>query len=187
MQIIRERIANLTMVPSHNAEHLQMLRYETGQFYKVHHDQNSPRTSAWGPRIYTFFMYLNEVEAGGHTHFPRLNISVKPRRGAALLWPSVLDADPNERDDRTEHESVAVVAGTKFAASARHSGSGPVPPRPRTAQPISHPGRILRHAQRIAFLKWLQPVLCPDYWLHLWDFQQPTRYGCGNTEIFGNW
>ena len=142
MRSIRERIANLTMVPAHNAEHLQVLRYEPGQFYKVHHDQNSPRTSAWGPRIYTFFMYLNEVEAGGHTHFPRLNVSVKPRRGAALLWPSVLDADPNERDDRTEHESVAVVAGTKFAA---------------------------------------------NYWLHMWDFQQPTRHGCGNTEIFGNW
>ena len=142
MRSIRERIANLTMVPAHNAEHLQVLRYEPGQFYKVHHDQNSPRTSAWGPRIYTFFMYLNEVEAGGHTHFPRLNVSVKPRRGAALLWPSVLDADPNERDDRTEHEAVAVVAGTKFAA---------------------------------------------NYWLHMWDFQQPTRHGCGNTEIFGNW
>ena len=25
-----------SQVPAHNAEHLQMLRYETGQFYKVH-------------------------------------------------------------------------------------------------------------------------------------------------------
>ena len=38
-------------------------------------------------------------------------------RGAAVLWPSVLDRDPNERDDRTEHEAVAVREGTKFAAN----------------------------------------------------------------------
>ena len=112
------------------------------RLWQVHHDQNSPQTSAWGPRLYTFFMYLNDVEAGGQTHFPRLNISVAPRRGAALLWPSVLDHDPNLRDDRTEHESVAVGRGTKYAA---------------------------------------------NYWLHMWDFQEPTRHGCGNTEVFGNW
>ena len=45
---VRRRIANLTLVPEKNAEHMQVLRYEKGQFYRTHHDQNSPRTSAWG-------------------------------------------------------------------------------------------------------------------------------------------
>mmetsp|Transcript_31478 Transcript_31478/g.82234 ORF Transcript_31478/g.82234 Transcript_31478/m.82234 type:complete len:297 (-) Transcript_31478:224-1114(-) len=114
---VRRRIANLTLVPERNAEHLQVLKYETGQFYKVHHDQNSPTTSAWGPRMYTFFMYLNDAPEGGETHFPQLNISVKPKRGRALLWPSVLNSDPNERDFRTEHEAIAVRSGQKFAAN----------------------------------------------------------------------
>ena len=114
---IRKRIANLTLVPERNAEHLQVLKYETGQFYKTHHDQNSPTTSAWGPRMYTFFMYLNDAPGGGETHFPQLNISIKPKRGRALLWPSVLDADPNERDFRTEHEAVTVTEGRKCAAT----------------------------------------------------------------------
>ena len=114
---IRKRIANLTLVPERNAEHMQVLKYEQGQFYRTHHDQNSPMTSAWGPRMYTFFMYLNDGAGGGETHFPRLNISVEPRRGRALLWPSVLDHDPNERDDRTEHEAVTVSRGVKFAAN----------------------------------------------------------------------
>ena len=39
-------------------EPFQILKYEPGQFYKVHHDQNSPRTSAWGPRMYTVFVGL---------------------------------------------------------------------------------------------------------------------------------
>jgi len=114
---IRKRIANLTLVPERNAEHLQVLKYETGQFYRTHHDQNSPTTSAWGPRMYTFFMYLNDAPGGGETRFPQLNISVKPKRGRALLWTSVLDSDPNERDFRTEHEAVVVTAGQKFAAN----------------------------------------------------------------------
>ena len=49
-------------------------------------------------------MYLNDVADGGETRFTILNISVRPRRGRVVLWPSVLDAQPNERDDRTEHE-----------------------------------------------------------------------------------
>ena len=114
---VRERIANLTLVPEQNAEYMQVLKYETGQFYKPHHDQNSPMTSAWGPRMYTFFMYLNDDNQGGETRFTKLNISVRPKRGRALLWPSVLDHDPNERDDRTEHEAVTVSGGTKFAAN----------------------------------------------------------------------
>ena len=63
------------MVPASNAEHLQLLKYERGQFYRKHHDQNSPRTSAWGPRLYTWFMYLNDVADGGETRFTILNIS----------------------------------------------------------------------------------------------------------------
>ena len=141
---VRERIANVTLVPETNAEHLQVLKYDVGQFYKVHHDQNSPQTSAWGPRMYTFFMYLNDAAegGGGETHFPQLNISIKPKRGRALLWPSVLNEDPNERDFRTEHEAVVVRKGQKFAA---------------------------------------------NYWLHMYDFQDATDKGCGNTEVFGNW
>ena len=57
----------------------------------------------------------------GHAHarmmLGRLNISVRPKRGRALLWPSVLDADPNARDDRTEHEAVTVTGGQKFSAN----------------------------------------------------------------------
>ena len=66
------------------------------------------------------------------------------KHGHPQQIPSMLEkgTDPNLRDDRTEHESVAVGSGTKYAA---------------------------------------------NYWLHMWDFQEPTRHGCGNTEVFGNW
>ena len=68
--------------------------------------------------MYTFFMYLSEGFEGGGTHFPELNITVTPATGRALLWPSILDDLPYERDDRTDHEAIPVEGGgTKFAAN----------------------------------------------------------------------
>ena len=78
---------------------------------------NSPRSSAWGPRMYTFFLYLAEEYTGGETSFPRLNITIPPKKGSALVWPSILDSDPYERDDRTDHEALPVASGTKYAAN----------------------------------------------------------------------
>ena len=41
---------------------------------------------------------------GGETNFPSLGIAVKPKKGRALLWPSTLDAQPDQIDIRTTHE-----------------------------------------------------------------------------------
>ena len=118
---VSDRIEKLTGVPAENAEYLQVLQYEAGQFYKTHHDQNSPRSSAWGPRLYTFFMYLSgEADAGlvgGETRFPVLNITVPPKKGRALMWTSVMSDEPFQRDDRTDHEALPVISGVKYAAN----------------------------------------------------------------------
>jgi prolyl 4-hydroxylase len=71
-----------------------------------------------GPRILTFFLYLSDVEEGGETVFPTLNIKVKPKKGRALLWPSVLDEDPENQDPRTTHAAATVIKGKKYAANA---------------------------------------------------------------------
>jgi len=39
---------------------------------------------------------------------------VTPKRGRALIWPSVLNEDPHKKDDRTEHEAMPVLKGEKF-------------------------------------------------------------------------
>ena len=116
-QRVRARIANITRVPWANAEHLQLLRYEPGQFYREHHDQNSPHYSAWGPRLYTFFMYLSDVEEGGETRFTKLNLTVAPKKGSAILWPSVLSHNPYATEQGTYHEAVTVNKGVKYAAN----------------------------------------------------------------------
>lgn len=41
-----------------------------------------------------------------------------PKRGRALLWPSVYDSDPMAKDGRMMHQALEVEAGTKHAANA---------------------------------------------------------------------
>ena len=114
-----ERIENITGIPQTNSEQLQLLRYEENQFYQVHSDYIPYHTERpCGVRILTFYMYLNDVEEGGGTNFPNVDVTVTPRRGRAVMWPSVLDADPNAKDLRTDHQALPVVKGVKFGANA---------------------------------------------------------------------
>lgn len=55
----------------------------------------------------TSYLYLNDVEAGGGTKFGGLGLTVMPKRGRALFWPSVLNDSPHEKDPRTNHEGTA--------------------------------------------------------------------------------
>ena len=72
----------------------------------------------------TVFLYLNDVEAGGGTHFSRLDQTVMPKRGRAVIWPSVLDEFPNKKDGRTMHEALPVEAGIKYGEHSSPCQSG---------------------------------------------------------------
>ena len=116
-----ERIMTLAGAPYNNSEWLQLLKYEPGEYYLEHHDyivHEAEEERPQGPRILTVFLYLNDVEAGGGTHFGPLGITVMPKKGRALVWPSVLDEDPWEMDERTHHEALKVEAGVKYGANA---------------------------------------------------------------------
>lgn len=64
------------------------------------------------------FLYLSDVEEGGGTRFNSQKITVQPKQGRAVIWPSVLDEDPNKKDSRTGHEALPVIKGVKYAANA---------------------------------------------------------------------
>lgn len=113
------KIEDVIGIGRENYESFQVLRYEIGQKYNAHHDYGVEDVGkACGPRILTFFLYLSDVEEGGETAFPLLDIAVKPKKGRALLWPSTLDANPERIDARTRHEARPVVKGRKFAANS---------------------------------------------------------------------
>lgn len=117
VESLTAKTERFTNVPRSHYESFQILEYGPGQFYRSHHDSSVRDKGISGPRILTFFLYLNDVEEGGETHFSSLNISVKPKKGRALIWPSVTNEDPGYYDKRMYHEAKAVIQGEKYAAN----------------------------------------------------------------------
>lgn len=130
VQTIHRRMEDLTGIPQINYEHLQILKYQQGEYYSVHHDYNPLHIDRpQGVRLLTILFYLNDVSDGGGTLFPLLNTTDEggeedgfvstPKMGKALIWPSVLDESPNEKDSRTKHGALPVFGKEiKYAANA---------------------------------------------------------------------
>jgi prolyl 4-hydroxylase len=117
VKAVTDRIEEVTGVPRKNYEPFQILEYEHDQFYRMHHDSEGRDPKPSGNRIMTFFLYLSDVEEGGETLFNKLDLAVKPKKGRALVWPSVKDDEPDFWDDRMHHEAKDVVKGKKYAAN----------------------------------------------------------------------
>jgi prolyl 4-hydroxylase len=117
---IDKRIAAVTHFPVENGEHLYLLRYGDKQEYKPHYDWfASDLGPEWkemvertGQRYATMIIYLSEVEKGGETSFPKINLKIKPNRGDALLF---YDMTPmGEVDDMSLHGGEVVEQGEKW-------------------------------------------------------------------------
>ena len=64
---------------SYNNIGQQFISHRDGYFIKK--SNNDVRT------FYTFIIYLNDVNDGGETEFPFLNIKIKPQKGNILIFP----------------------------------------------------------------------------------------------------
>lgn len=87
-------VAHLTDTKVTQGEALTLLRYEDGQEYKPHYDAFSVGEDAvifqdGGQRVKTALIYLNTLEEGGATYFPKLNKRVAPVLGSMLVFPNV--------------------------------------------------------------------------------------------------
>lgn len=116
---IDERIAQLLGLPPENGETMQGQRYAPGQQFRAHCDYFHETEAYWpamqtqgGQRTWTAMAFLNPVEEGGATWFPRAGIRVAPKKGMLLIWNNMLpDGTPNYD---TLHEGMRVMAGTKY-------------------------------------------------------------------------
>ena len=120
IESIFDRMEYLTQINMDNSEVLQFLEYNVGGFYKEHTDYIPDDYESYqGVRILTIFLYLNHdgLEGGG-TNFPSLGVTVQPKVGRAVLWPSVLDENPHQVDERTIHEALPVTAGLKYGVNS---------------------------------------------------------------------
>ena len=68
-------------------EELRIKRYRTGVGNFLDHVDVGDSISA--RRFLVFFVYLNDVDFGGETEFPELNLTISPVCGTMLVFPSI--------------------------------------------------------------------------------------------------
>lgn len=113
---VEKRVSSIMNIPVEHGEGLQILQYTPGQEYKAHHDFFSSTSKASNNnRISTLVMYLNDVEQGGETFFPKLNFSVSPKKGMAVYFEYFYN-DQN-LNDLTLHGGAPVITGEKWVAT----------------------------------------------------------------------
>lgn len=119
VRMLQRRIDDLLGLDPKLGETLQGQRYAVGQEFKHHYDYFVPKHAYWdherqrgGQRSWTAMGYLNAVDEGGATDFPRLNLSIPPQPGVLLVWNNMAaDGRPNPR---TIHAGAPVVRGVKY-------------------------------------------------------------------------
>jgi hypothetical protein len=119
---IEKRLANLTHLDTSHMEGFKVLKYDTSKQYEPNSDysdtrynENDDLLKLKGHRVLTVILYLNDVPCGGHSLFPLLNISITPKKGSALLFPSV--SRTNELFINSYHSELPVLNGTKWIAT----------------------------------------------------------------------
>ncbi|MGM7722986.1 2OG-Fe(II) oxygenase [Metabacillus sp. Hm71] len=113
---VEKRISAIMNIPVEHGEGLQVLHYQKGQEYKAHFDYfSSANHVVNNPRISTLVMYLNDVEHGGETFFPKLNFSISPQKGMAVYFEYFYN-DP-ALNELTLHGGAPVIIGDKWAAT----------------------------------------------------------------------
>lgn len=120
---IGERVARLVGIPLENAEAFQVLRYGPGSEYRAHYDAYDLGTARGrrccrrgGQRVVTALLYLNSVEEGGETAFPRLGVKVAPALGRLVVFNNV-DENQGRPHPSSLHAGMPVLQGEKWAGN----------------------------------------------------------------------
>ena len=119
IRMISRRIDDTLGMPAKVGETMQGQRYQPGQQFKDHHDFFYPAEDYWkqerkngGQRSWTAMMFLNTLERGGATAFPRLGLQIAPKAGVLLVWNNANpDGTPNED---TLHAGTPVTESVKY-------------------------------------------------------------------------
>jgi prolyl 4-hydroxylase len=119
---IEARTSRLAGLPDSHGELIEVIRYQEGQTYRPHWDWFDPETdggsrriAAFGQRVATVILYLNDGFEGGSTVLSRIGLDVRPQKGSALFFCNVDEMGQGNR--RTLHAGAPVLSGEKWIAT----------------------------------------------------------------------
>ncbi|PCJ27106.1 MAG: 2OG-Fe(II) oxygenase [SAR86 cluster bacterium] len=117
------RVAEVVGVPLENAESLQVIHYSESQEYAPHFDAWDAATergqrcmAKGGQRMITCLLYLNDVEEGGGTSFPKLDMEVRAKKGRMVLFHNCHQGSLVRHPDSL-HGGMPVLKGEKWACN----------------------------------------------------------------------
>ena len=96
----------------------QIVHYDKNKEYKAHTDPilSINKEHSMYHRRYTCLFYLNDVEEGGETVFPKLGLMNKPKKGKLLFFENYKkDGDKLVVHPFSEHSALPVIKGEKWA------------------------------------------------------------------------
>ncbi len=118
---VARRVASLVGIPLSHAESFQVIHYLPGAEYRSHFDAFDPTTPTgkrnWtrgGQRLVTALCYLNTVQAGGATSFPKLNLTVPAEQGKLTVFHNTIDGTIRKHPNSL-HAGMPVESGEKWA------------------------------------------------------------------------
>ena len=120
---VSKRLSILVQIPIRNAEQYQLVYYKKGAKYMPHFDSFDYETEDgkkyWEPggqRMITVIAYLNDVEEGGETGFPKLDINIPPKKGDVVVFHNCIEGTTEINPDAL-HAGSPVVSGEKWAVN----------------------------------------------------------------------
>ena len=113
------KIRDVVGIQDELGEAVQGQRYCTGQQFKPHYDFFFPTEPYWphvestgGQRTWTAMAFLSDPEAGGHTIFTEVEVSLRPRAGNLVVWNNL--TPEGELNLKSMHTGSPVTAGRKY-------------------------------------------------------------------------
>ena len=117
------RIAEIVGVDLEYAESMQVIHYGESEQYAPHYDAWDKATergqrcmARGGQRMVTCLLYLNDVEEGGGTCFPKLDMEIRAKKGRMVLFHNCREGSAIRHPDSL-HGGMPVLRGEKWACN----------------------------------------------------------------------
>ncbi|PCI79128.1 MAG: 2OG-Fe(II) oxygenase [SAR86 cluster bacterium] len=148
------RIAEIVGNGLEYAESLQVIHYAQNEQYAPHYDawdkasERGQRCMAkGGQRMVTCLFYLNDVEEGGGTSFPNLDMEIRARKGRMVLFHNCHEGSTVRHPDSL-HSGMPVLKGEKWACNfwfreLEYQTLGTVPTRGEDTTPPPKYNRVI--------------------------------------------
>lgn len=148
------RIAEVVGIGLENAESMQVIHYDTEEQYAPHYDAWDKATergrrcmARGGQRVLTCLLYLNDVQGGGGTSFPNLDMEIQAKRGRMLLFHNCVTGSTQRHPDSL-HGGMPVLEGEKWACNfwfreLEFQDSGSVPTHDESNDPPKKFSRVI--------------------------------------------